>query len=171
MFSKTERPWGVYIGNRERMKIRKIGKNETGIIVSLFNQYRLFYDQPSDVAGAAYYLNERLRQHESIIYVAFEERDGESPVGFVQLYPLYSSISMTKNWILNDLFVEPESRSMGVGRSLIEAAMNMAKTRNAKFLQLETAADNYGAQRLYEGIGFEKQSIGSEFFLYRIVLD
>lgn len=157
---------------KRTMKIKKLEGDEAGMLACLCNQHRLFYGQPSDVTGANNYINARLQSGESVVFAAFDE-EGEkpSPVGFVQLYPLYSSIRMVKNWILNDLFVEAEYRSKGVGKLLVEAAMDMAKGHGAKFLQLETAADNYGAQRLYEAIGFERQSIDTKFYLYKISLD
>ena len=154
------------------MIIKKLEENETGLAAPLFDRYRMFYNQPSDLIGAAQYISDRLRTGESVVFVAFHEDEGKtSPVGFAQLYPLYSSISMTKNWILNDLFVIPESRGKGVGKLLISAAVALGKAGNAKFLQLETVANNYGAQRLYEMTGFEKQAIDTKFFLYKISFD
>ncbi|WP_423148029.1 GNAT family N-acetyltransferase [Rubrolithibacter danxiaensis] len=110
------------------------------------------------------FIEERLRKEESVIFVAFDT----VPVGFAQLYPKYSSARAEKNWILNDLFVEPEFRKRGVGAMLIKASVEFAKSKGAKFVQLETATDNFSAQRLYEATGFKKQEPDDKFFVYRI---
>jgi ribosomal protein S18 acetylase RimI-like enzyme len=102
-----------------------------------------------------------------VIFVALAD---EQPVGFTQLYPKYSSVRTSKNWILNDLYVDSNHRKQGIGEALIGAAMEFAKSEGATFMQLETAVDNYTAQSLYETIGFEKQAPDTEFLLYRINL-
>jgi ribosomal protein S18 acetylase RimI-like enzyme len=147
------------------MEIKRIGLTEADLVFGLFDKYRQFYRQPSDIILAETFINQRLSNNESVIFVAME---GDSPVGFTQLYPKYSSMRASKNWILNDLYVEMGYRKAGVGRALIEKAMEFAKGHGATFVQLETAVDNYTAQRLYEAIGFIKQEPEKEFLLYKI---
>nr|WP_251029922.1 MULTISPECIES: GNAT family N-acetyltransferase [unclassified Pedobacter] len=136
----------------------------------MLNQYRIFYNQFSDIGMAKAFLDERLQHNESIIFVATDSNTQQA-IGFTQLYPKYSSVRLTKNWILNDLYVDENYRKQGIGEKLIKAAMGFAKTQGATFVQLETAVDNYTAQHLYESIGFVKQENDSEFFLYKIALN
>ncbi|HYH14582.1 MAG TPA: GNAT family N-acetyltransferase [Flavisolibacter sp.] len=153
------------------MHIKRINKTERHLVTDLFDQYRVFYNQPSDRVLADRYIQQRLANNESIIFVALETVNGtDTPVGFTQLYPTYSSVRATKNWILNDLYVDAAHRRKGIGEQLIQAAMQMAKADGARFVQLETATDNYSAQRLYETIGFAKQQPEDGFFVYRIAL-
>jgi len=147
------------------MEIKRIGVEELALVVPLFDQYRQFYQQEADVELAEKFIQDRLRHNESVIFVALENGDA---IGFTQLYPAYSSVRVTKNWILNDLYVVNERRKSGVGHALIAAAMKFAENDEATFVQLETAADNYTAQRLYEAIGFKKQEPETGFFVYRI---
>lgn len=147
------------------MEIKRITLAEANLVIGLFDKYRVFYKKESDAGLAERFIKTRLGNNESVIFVAL---DGEQPVGFTQLYPKYSSVSAVKNWILNDLYVEPEYRKQGVGEALIKTAMDFAKGDGATYVQLETAVDNYTAQNLYEGIGFIKQEPDTEFFLYRI---
>ena len=147
------------------MEIRRIGLTEANLVFGLFDKYRQFYKQPPDMILAETFINQRLSNNESVIFVML---DGDVPVGFTQLYPKYSSMRASKNWILNDLYVESTHRKTGVGRALIEQAMEFAKGQGATFVQLETALDNYTAQRLYEAIGFKKQGPDREFLLYKI---
>lgn len=148
--------------------IKQLKLTEAQLVVGLFNQYRIFYSQLSDIGMAKAYIEVRLENNESIIFVAL---DKDQPIGFTQLYPIYSSVRLTKNWILNDLFVDANYRKQGVGETLIKKAMDFAKKQGSTFLQLETAMDNYGAQSLYETIGFKKQENDSDFFLYKIALN
>lgn len=147
------------------MNIKRINLSEANLVISLFDKYRVFYKKHSDFDLADRFIKTRLSKNESVIFVAL---DGDLPIGFTQLYPKYSSVSAIKNWILNDLYVEPNYRKQGIGEVLIKTAMDFAKSDGAIYVQLETAVDNYTAQSLYEGLGFQKQAPDTEFFLYRI---
>jgi len=150
--------------------IKQIGLTEAHLVAGLFNQYRIFYKQFSDIGMAKAFIDERLQHNESIIFLAVEQ-DTHQPVGFTQLYPKYSSIRLSKNWILNDLYVDETYRKQGIGEKLIKTAMDFAKVNGSTFVQLETAVDNFNAQHLYESIGFIKQGNDEEFFLYKIALN
>jgi ribosomal protein S18 acetylase RimI-like enzyme len=153
------------------MEIKRINKQETGLVIDLFNKYRIFYNQPSDIATAKKFIQSRQDNNESIIFVALAQINNRKlPVGFTQLYHAYSSVRAIKYWILNDLYVEPDYRKKGIGEQLIKTAMQFAKADEAKFVELSTATDNYTAQTLYENIGFEKQEADNSFFTYKISL-
>lgn len=136
--------------------------NHLDVLAPLFDGYRQFYKQPSDVDGARHFLSERLTKNESVIFLALE---GSVGLGFTQLYPSFSSVSMKRQWILNDLFVAPEARKMGVGEALLERARQFAVETQAKGLTLMTAVDNYPAQRLYERMGWQREN---NFYTYTI---
>ncbi len=129
-------------------------------LVPLFDGYRQFYQQPSDLAGARAFLADRIKRDESVIFVAVA--DG-AIVGFTQLYPLFSSVSLKRLWLLNDLFVAPEARKSGAGHALLERAERWAQETGAKGLTLTTAMTNQTAQQLYESVGWKKDE---EFFHY-----
>jgi len=151
------------------MQIKRITPHEYRLVVPIFDDYRVFYKFPSDAALAERFIKERLDNNESVIFAAFEE-GAETPVGFTQLYPLISSGRAIKNWVLNDLYVAPQYRKQGIGEALIKTATEFAVAEGAAFLQLETAVDNYNAQRLYENIGFNKQEPDPSFLVYRLPL-
>ena len=132
-------------------------------ITQLFNQYREFYHQPGDLDGAKVFISERLERRDSIIFVAVKQNKS---IGFTQLYPSFSSISMKRTWILNDLYVIPEARQEGVGQKLINAAINLCKETKANSLSLQTAPDNDRARKLYEKNGFILDSEYDPYILY-----
>ena len=153
------------------MEIKRIESHESNLVISLFDKYRIFYKQATDIALVQNFIQTRLDNNESIIFVALiEDKDKKEPVGFTQLYPAYSSVKAIRNWILNDLYVDAGYRKLGIGEKLIKTAMEFAKADGAKFVELSTATDNYTAQSLYEAIGFDKQMPETDFFTYRINL-
>lgn len=121
-------------------------------VVPLFNSYRIFYKQDSDLISAKQFLKERILNNESIIYIAYLEKEA---VGFTQLYPLFSSVSMKSMYLLNDLYVKSNYRGKGIGEALINKAKTLCVAQQNKGLALQTAADN-PAQKLYERLGFIK---------------
>lgn len=123
-------------------------------IIPLFDAYRVFYKQASDPKAAKDFLHERFLKKESIIYLALIDNKA---VGFTQLYPAFSSVSMQQAYILNDLFVNSDYRRQGIGEALLNKAKAMCVNNNYKGLMLETAADN-PAQHLYERLGWERET-------------
>ena len=111
-------------------------------VANLFNDYRIFYEQPSDINGAKSFIKDRLNNKDSIIFVAStsEKKYGDKSVGFTQLYPIFSSVSMKRQYVLNDLFVTPDCRRDGVGKALIQHAQDFAiNEQDCKGLALATA--------------------------------
>ncbi len=133
-------------------------------VAALFDAYRVWYGKESDPDGARNYITQRLRHNECVIFVA--KSDGAA-AGFVQLYPMFSSISMGPVWVLNDLFVAEAHRQNGIGTLLLETATEFGRETGALRLHLETALDNHGAQKLYESKGWKKDV---EFFCYSLDL-
>ena len=130
----------------------------------LFNLYRMFYNQESDLEGAKNYIKKRIESKESVIFVV---KDNQNYVGFTQLYPTFSSISMKRAWILNDLYVDVEVRKQRVGEILLHKAKDLAVESGANSISLSTAPDNYSAQRLYEKNGYIRDS---QFHHYELSL-
>ena len=122
--------------------------------------------QASDPNAAAAFLQQRLEQNESRIYIAWSDELNKS-LGFVQLYPSFSSVSMQRLWILNDLFVHPDHRNKGVAKALMNQARDMAIQTGAKGLVLETGKENRPAQQLYEQLGYQKEA---DYFVYSLTL-
>ena len=143
------------------MNIVKATLHDLDALTELFDLYRLFYQQPSDMDGARTFLNDRLSNEESVVFIAF---DGNKAVGFVQLYPSFSSVSMKRTWVLNDLYVKEEGRGKGFGEALIREAITFAEETGAKGVLLETGKENVTAQRLYEKIGFVQETNHFYFF-------
>lgn len=132
-------------------------------IAPLFDAYRQFYGLSSDPPLAQRYLAERLALGESVVLVA-EAADG-TVLGFVQMYPTFSSLHATRVFVLYDLYVEPAARRRGVARRLMEAAATQARAAGAVAITLQTARSNDAAQRLYESLGWQRDEAFTEYVL------
>jgi ribosomal protein S18 acetylase RimI-like enzyme len=123
---------------------------------ALFDGYRQFYEQPSDLALARRYLTERFERKESVLIVA--EDDKGTLIGFTQLYPTFCSVRAAHTFVLYDLFVTPAARGTGAGRALMQAAEAHARKAGAARMELSTAKTNVVGQALYESLGWQKDT-------------
>jgi len=136
------------------MKIFKADISHIKDLIPLFEGYRAFYKQDSDLDAATFFLNERLQEQDSVIFIAYINKQA---VGFTQLYNLFSSVTMQRMYLLNDLYVSTKHRGKGIGEALINKAKDLAKTENQKGIAIQTAINN-PAQELYKRLGFEADS-------------
>ena len=132
----------------------------------LFNLYRIFYKEKDDLDSAKQFIKQRLENGDSTIFISIN--DDASLNGFVQLYPSSCSVSMIPILILYDLFVDPDIRTKGIGRSLMNKAAQYAQENGFKRLELSTAKDNFIGQSLYESLDYE---VDDEFLHYSLEIN
>jgi ribosomal protein S18 acetylase RimI-like enzyme len=132
-------------------------------LASLFDGYRQFYAKPSDLDLARRFLSDRLSKQDSLVLIA--EEPGQGAVGFVQLYPSFSSVRAARIYVLNDLFVVANARRRGAGALLLRAAADTARASGAVRLKLSTQITNLTAQRLYTALGWKRDEDFYEFGL------
>jgi ribosomal protein S18 acetylase RimI-like enzyme len=147
----------------DAMQVRQATVSDIDLVAPLLDAYRQFYGQPADVSRSRAFLRERFAHHESIVFVAVDD-DGIA-VGFTQLYPLFSTVSTTRTYLLNDLFVAPAARRRRVGAMLLAAAADFARANGATSLSLQTAIDNANAQALYASLGWRRDDAFCEYTL------
>ena len=123
-------------------------------LLPLVQAYRVFYQREPDAQRERAFIEAHLRNGTSTIYIA--EVEGK-PVGFMQLFKTYSTVRLANSWILEDLFVMPESRGRGVASELLARALEHARADGACGMFLETAQDNVTAQRVYERAGWTRE--------------
>lgn len=135
--------------------VRKATREDIEALTVLFDLYRVYYHQPSNIAAGKKYLLDRMEKEESVVFVA---EQGKDLVGFTQLYPIFSSVSLQRTWLLNDLYVHGAARKQGVAVQLLNAARAHGVETDSKWLLLQTQNDNYAAQSVYEKNGWQKMS-------------
>jgi ribosomal protein S18 acetylase RimI-like enzyme len=145
------------------MHVREAQLSDLDRLAELFDLYRQFYHYPHDLTLARNFLRERICNQESVIYLA--ENAQHEGLGFVQLYPSFSSTLAGRVWILYDLFVHPGARRQGVALALMSQAERLARETGAVEINLATATDNVEAQALYESLGYKRDQ---EFFVYTL---
>lgn len=116
-------------------------------VAVMFDRYRVFYGRESDLNAARSFLVQRMTDQDSVVFIAYVD---SQPAGFAQLYPSYSSVSLARTWILNDLFVNEDFRRKGVAQSLLDRSVQHAKESQSAFVSLVTGVENHSAQSLYE---------------------
>ncbi|MEN5088574.1 GNAT family N-acetyltransferase [Sphingobacterium faecium] len=144
------------------IKIQQATINDIEDLEVIFSLYLKFYEVESIRDANITFLNERMQNNESIIFTA--KKDNEI-VGFTQLFPTFSSASLKKVYILNDLFVLEHYRNQGIAKRLIHQVIEFAKENNCARVSLSTARDN-PAQFLYEKLGFKESSF--KFYNYSL---
>jgi GNAT superfamily N-acetyltransferase len=145
------------------MHIHQATISDLDRIAPLFDAYRQFYGKPTDTEAARLFLSERFRNDQSVIFLA-NSANGDA-VGFTQLFPSFSSVSMAPTFILNDLFVTPGARRGGVGAQLLGAAAQYGRATGALRITLSTAIDNNSAKALYLSQGWQQDTAFDVFHL------
>jgi ribosomal protein S18 acetylase RimI-like enzyme len=148
------------------MEIRLATLADLDAATALFDQYRGFYGQASDPEAAKRFLAERLQNQDSVIFLAAQPSEPQA-AGFTQLYPSFSSVSMQRIWILNDLFVAPAYRRQGLASQLMATAEQYARDTGAVRVALSTQITNSTAQALYEARGYQRDQT---FYDYALAL-
>ncbi|MFJ7952675.1 GNAT family N-acetyltransferase [Lysinibacillus sp. NPDC096418] len=135
------------------MEIVRATMSELDDVAILFDEYRQFYGNKSDVSSGKAFLQLRLALNESIIFLAVHE--GKA-IGFTQLYPTFSSLALQRAFILNDLYVTEDARGLGAGKDLTEMVFQYSQQQHARYVTLQTAPDNVNARGLYEKLGMKQ---------------
>ena len=134
------------------MRIREAKKSDLDQLSILFDSYRMFYGKESDIDISKKFLESRLSNKDSKVFIC---EVNNVIIGFVQLYPLFSSTRVSKYWLLNDLFVGSEHRGKGYSKLLINKAKELVKDSNACGMMLETEKSNKIGNNLYPKTGFK----------------
>ena len=144
------------------MKIVCLDAKDVKKVSFLFDAYRQFYGRKSNLEFAQQFLLQRLTNNESVIFAA--GKDEKEFAGFVQLYPVFSSLSMSRVWVLNDLYVKEAYRRQGIAEQLMAKVHQFGTTSGAGSIVLETAPDNTKAQELYKKLGYQRDTMLHLFF-------
>jgi ribosomal protein S18 acetylase RimI-like enzyme len=130
--------------------IRRAGPEDAPAVARLLHQFNTEFDEFSPGVEV---LTERARHliaYRQLIFLLA----GEGPDGLAQLSLRPSIWSGELDALLEELYVVPESRGHGLGRALLDAAMEAAREAGATRIELNTSTDDTAARGLYESLGF-----------------
>ncbi|MDC0194947.1 GNAT family N-acetyltransferase [Alphaproteobacteria bacterium] len=142
--------------------IIQANKNHIKELSVLFDKYRQFYQYNKNLIKAQNYINERIQNNESTIFICLYDK---KIVGFVQLYETFDSLNLNKKLILYDLYVLKKYRKLGIGTKLLNKTKSFAINNSFERIELSTAMDNYNAQRLYESLDYLRDN---EYYSYEL---
>jgi ribosomal protein S18 acetylase RimI-like enzyme len=80
---------------------------------------------------------------------------GGGPDGLAVLRFRRAIWSRSLECYLAELYVAPSRRGQGLGRALMEAAIDLARAEGATYMDLGTSEDDVAARALYESLGFD----------------
>jgi GNAT superfamily N-acetyltransferase len=131
-------------------KVRRATPADAAQVARLLHDFQIEFDEPTpgvETLGDRY--TKLIRNREMIVLLV-----GEGPDGFAQLRfrPWVYSSGLCS--YLEELYVVPSLRGQGLGRTLLEAAMDNARAEGASHMELGTSETDVAARRLYESTGF-----------------
>ena len=95
-------------------------------------------------------MGQAIGSHDAAVIVA---EDGRDLVGFLTAYQDLHSVRYGYRAWVEDLAVDPERRSEGIGKALLDAAKAWARERGATHLELDSGDARLDAHRFYEREG------------------
>ena len=125
-------------------------------LLPLIAGYQRFYGAEPDVEHNRRFFSRFLQPSDEGLLLGAWVNGGLA--GFATLYWFFSSTKAAESVLMNDLFVRDDVRGAGVGRALINRALDEARGRGAAHLEWFTAPDNLVAQRLYDSMPGAKSS-------------
>jgi ribosomal protein S18 acetylase RimI-like enzyme len=146
-------------------EVRRASPGDAPEIARLLQDFQDEFDEPSPgVEALTERYRELIRKKEMTVLLV-----GDGPDGFAQLRyrPWVYSAGLAS--YLEELYVAPARRGHGLGRALLEAAMDTARSEGAEYMELGTSETDTAARGLYESAGFtnrEGDPNGPVMFFY-----
>jgi ribosomal protein S18 acetylase RimI-like enzyme len=147
------------------------GPGEAETVARLLVEFRDWYgrDWPSERAFLAGI--EKLMEDPATDYLLGAPDEDSPPAGVAQLRYRYGIwLAGTDCW-LEDLYVSEQARGSGLGAALVRGAIERARERDCRRVELDVDRTNEAAQRLYRGLGFEDKGEGTDFLRLRLAQD
>ena len=137
------------------MTVRLAGPDDIDVVARLLTEFREHEgrDWPPEEAIRAGV--ERLMPRDDTEYLL----GGAPPAGIVQLRYRWGVWWDAEDCNVEDVFVSAEARGSGLGRALVSAAIDRARERGCRRMELDTGDDNAAAQGLYRSLGFRDNGL------------
>jgi ribosomal protein S18 acetylase RimI-like enzyme len=136
--------------SRALFPIRLAGAADAPAFARLLHAFNVEFGEPTPDADVIAERAAPLIESDEVIVVFA----GDGPDGFAQLRFRPSLYTGALDAYLEELYVVPERRGLGIGRALLDAAMEHARKRGAARIDLNTSEDDVAARALYESVGF-----------------
>jgi ribosomal protein S18 acetylase RimI-like enzyme len=134
------------------LTVRRAGPDDVEAIGRLLHDFNTEYEEPTPTPGA---LADRFREllaGDTLVLLAGSGPDG---IAVMRFRPAIWTTEL--ECYLAELYVVPERRGQGLGRALMNAAMDTARAEGATYMDLGTSEDDVAARNLYESLGFSNR--------------
>lgn len=138
--------------------VRLASPADAPAVARLLHDFNQEYDDPTPPVEVLAPRVRRLIEGDEITVLLA----GEGPDGLAELRFKPAVFSEGLDAYLEELYVVPALRGHGIGRALLEAAMEMARGRGATHIDLTTSLADTAAIALYESTGFTNKEGGPE---------
>jgi GNAT superfamily N-acetyltransferase len=140
------------------MRVWRADTSEADTVAQLLVAFRDHMDHDSPPEGEFLESVEKLIGREDTEYWLAAADDATPAAGVCQLRFRHSVWTSSQDCWLEDLFVRDSARGLGLGRALVQAAMDRARERGCARIELDTEEGNRAAVSLYESLGFSNAS-------------
>jgi ribosomal protein S18 acetylase RimI-like enzyme len=134
------------------MIVRRATLDDLNTLAVLFDEYRQIYTATSNLKRTTNFLQQRLENAETIIFVHIKN---DELTGFVVLYHGFSTVKCSRNYVLDDVYIRPMYRRQGAARQLIDTAILFSQHQGADVLSVDILKSNAQAHQLYASMGFK----------------
>jgi ribosomal protein S18 acetylase RimI-like enzyme len=93
------------------------------------------------------------------------EKEGERVIGLLSASQRWTLWHAGPCALIEELVVDEDARRRGVGRALVEAAVEWARAQGCSEVEVSTDPDNASAQAFYQRLGFESEALLLEYEL------
>jgi ribosomal protein S18 acetylase RimI-like enzyme len=133
--------------------VRRASTEDAAAIGRLLRDFNTEYDDPTPgPERLAERVRELLAGSDTAVLLG-----GPGPDGLAVLRFRLSIWTDARECYLAELYVAPERRGQGLGRALMNAAIDLARAEGADYMDLGTAETDVAARRLYESLGFSNR--------------
>ncbi|MBY0450486.1 MAG: GNAT family N-acetyltransferase [Cyanobacteria bacterium] len=128
----------------------------------LVHEYRQSLGLASNIHEVRHFVFTRMTLEDSLVYIAADEQE---PMGFIQLYPSFSTAQLESMWYLHDIYVRPTHRQKGVAKLLLARAIDFARERGDCAICIPVQPNNQEAISLCQAAGFHIDSTMTHYSL------
>ncbi|REG92272.1 GNAT family N-acetyltransferase [Flavobacterium aquicola] len=150
-------------------EIEEIKSNDFHLVVDIIYESKLIDEQLLDLENAISFLKNKLDRNKAKIFV---KKDNGRPIAFMVLYHKVNVLSLVRyNWHISYLYVKPEFRRKQIGKQIMLKCIDYARKTKVDHISLNTDTENYPAQQLYEGFGFNRMNFIANYYYYEMKLN
>jgi GNAT superfamily N-acetyltransferase len=134
------------------LELRTATSKDAGLILAFIKKLAEYEKLSHEVVATEWELERTLFGPKPFAEVAIAELKGK-PVGFALFFHNYSTFLGKPGLYLEDLFVEPETRGLGVGKALLIYLAKLAEERGCGRFEWAVLDWNEPSIRFYESLG------------------